>query len=137
MQLSDLANEWALLQNQYDSYEKYSLIIKLLSISVLAIAYFTHHVHGFIFFLLLVLWLQDAIWKTFQSRIETRLLQLEEYLSANPNLERGDGRAYQFNLLYLSSRPAGNTALIKEYFCQAIRPTVAFPHILLLLAVMF
>jgi hypothetical protein len=138
MQLSDLANEWSLLQNQFDSYEKYSLVIKLVSISILAIAYFSHHVHGFVFFLLLVLWLQDSIWKTFQSRIETRLLQLEEYLSENPNLERGDGRAYQFNVLYLRNRASGTTGLIKEYLHQAIRPTVAFPHVLLLLlAVIF
>ena len=132
MQTSDLANEWSLLQNQFDSYEKYSLLIKLVSIGLVSFAYFTHRLHFFVFILLLVLWLQDAIWKTFQSRIETRLLQLESYLSGEPGLERTDGKAYQLNSLYVKVRP-GILALIKEYFRQAIRPTVAYPHAVLLL----
>ena len=132
MQTSDLANEWSLLQNQYDSYEKYSLLIKLVSVGILSIAFFIHHLHFLILILLLVLWLQDAIWKTFQARIEGRLLQLEGYLSDDQNLDRADGRAYQFNRLYLEARP-GTAELINEYFHQAIRPTVAYPHVILIL----
>jgi len=136
MQTSDLANEWSLLQNQFDSYEKYSLLIKLTSIVILFIAYCTHHLDIFIFIVLLVLWLQDAIWKTFQARIENRLLQLEESLSGEQSLERADGKAYQFNSAYINNRP-GTMGLIKEYFCQAIRPTIAYPHALLLLVLSF
>lgn len=136
MQTSDLANEWSLLQNQFDSYEKYSLLIKLVSIVILAIAYLTHHLHFFVFILLLVLWFQDAIWKTFQARIETRLLQLEENLSGEQSLERTDGKAYQFNSSYIKHRP-DTLGLIKEYFCQAIRPTIAYPHVVLLLLLGF
>ena len=132
MQTSDLANEWSLLQNQFDSYEKYSLLIKLTSIVILFIAYCTHHLDFFVFILLLVLWLQDAIWKTFQARIENRLLQLEENLSGEQSLERADGKAYQFNSAYIKNRP-DNLGLIKEYFYQAIRPTIAYPHVILLL----
>ena len=136
MQTSDLANEWSLLQNQFDSYEKYSLLIKLVSIVIVAISYLTHHLHFFVFVLLLVLWFQDAIWKTFQARIGTRLLQLEESLSGEQSLERTDGKAYQFNSLYEKNRP-DTLGLIKEYFCQAIRPTVAYPHVALLLVLGF
>lgn len=136
MQTSDLANEWSLLQNQFDSYEKYSLLIKLTSIVILFIAYCTHHLDIFVFILLLVLWLQDAIWKTFQVRIENRLLQLEESLSGEQSLERADEKAYQFNSQYIKHR-RGTLGLIKEYFCQAIRPTVAYPHVLLLLVLSF
>lgn len=132
MQTSDLASEWSLLQNQFDSYEKYSLIIKLFSIFILSVAYFTHHLNGFIFLLLLILWLQDAIWKTFQSRIEIRLLQLEGYLSGDQSLDRTDGKAYQFNREYIEARQ-GVTGLMNEYLRQAIRPTVAYPYIVLLL----
>ncbi len=101
MQPSYLAAEWSLLQNQFDSYEKHSLLIKLFSIGILSAAYFTDHFSIFILCLLLILWLQDAIWKTFQSRIDVRLLQLEAYLSNTDNLENPDGKAYQFNSLYL------------------------------------
>lgn len=136
MQQSDLANEWYLLQNQFDSYEKYSLLIKLAAIGLLCTAYFLNNLDIFILFLLLILWAQDAIWKTFQSRIESRLLQLENYISSEEQISNAEGRAYQFNSLYLLNRPS-SIALVKEYLHQAIRPTIAFPHVLLLLMLGF
>ena len=136
MQTSDLAAEWSVLQNQFDSYEKYSLLIKLTAVGVLSAAYFSNHLSVFVLCLLLTLWLQDAIWKTFQSRIDTRLLQLEQYLSSEHPLEKRDGKAYQFNSLYLQHRP-GSIALVQEYMGQALRPTIAFPHLVLVLIVGF
>jgi len=136
MQTTRLAAEWYLLQNQFDSYEKHSLLIKLFSIGILSAAYFTDHLSIFILCLLLILWLQDAIWKTFQSRIDVRLLQLEAYLSNEDNRENPDGKAYQFNSLYLQTRP-GSIGLIKEYLGQALRPTIAFPHVLLIVILGF
>ncbi|OUS10983.1 hypothetical protein A9Q90_00310 [Gammaproteobacteria bacterium 54_18_T64] len=133
MQTSHLAAEWSLLQKQFDSYEKYSLLIKLANIGVLAVAYFTDHLSAFILCLLLILWLQDAIWKTFQARIDSRLLQLEAYLSNDHTLQHCDGVAFQFNSLYLQNRPS-SAGLIKEYFGQALRPTIAFPHLLLIVS---
>ncbi|TVO78702.1 hypothetical protein [Sedimenticola selenatireducens] len=129
---SDLASEWCLLQNQFDSYEKYSLLIKLVSVVVLSAVFFSNRLSVVVLFLLLILWLQDAIWKTFQSRIENRLLQLEGYLSNKQTPEDGDSRAYQFNSVYSKSRPS-TIGLIHEYLHQAIRPTIAFPHVALLL----
>ena len=130
MPSSHLASEWSLLQNQFDSYEKHSLLIKLSSVGVLAAAYFTNHLSVFVLLLLLILWLQDAIWKTFQARIDARLLQLEDYLSNENALENRDGIAFQFNSLYAQNRP-GSVGLLKEYLRQSLRPTVAFPHIVL------
>lgn len=127
-----LEKEWALLQNQFDSYEKLSLLIKLVNVGLLAAAYFLNSMSVFVLFLLLIVWIQDAIWKTFQSRIETRLLELENYLLADGELGNCDKKAYQFNSQYQENRP-GNLGLILEYLQQAIRPTVAFPHLLLLL----
>lgn len=140
MQNTDLKNEWAILQNQFDSYEKYSLIIKLVAIIILAVSGILYHINAIVFFLLLVLWFQDAIWKTFQSRIEVRLLQLERGLSNGDGIESTEDQeinAYQYNLLYVKNRPK-NSELIKEYLTQAVRPTVAFPHVVLLaLALIF
>lgn len=130
MTTSHLASEWSLLQNEFDSYEKHSLLIKLSSVGVLSAAYFTNHLSVFVLLLLLTLWLQDAIWKTFQARIDARLLQLEDYLSNEHALENRDGIAFQFNSLYAQNRP-GNVGLLKEYLRQSLRPTVAFPHIVL------
>lgn len=129
MPKSSLESEWSLLQNQFDSYEKYSLVIKLISVGVLTYAFTSGVVGVFVVCLLLVLWMQDAIWKTFQGRIETRLLQVEKSLAATGN---SDVTAFQFNTQFLQHR-SGITGLIVEYVKQALRPTVAYPHVVLVL----
>lgn len=121
-----LSLEWQTLQNQFDSYEKYSLIIKLVAIFTTALAL------GFEFNLLVtvlivgVFWLQDGIWKTFQGRFETRLLAIEAALAANHN-ETG----CQFNQQYQQSANSG-LGLITEYLKQSLRPTVMYPYVVLL-----
>ncbi len=87
--------EWCLLQNQFDSYEKHSLYIKLLSVIVFLTAGISNVLTIFVVSALVLLWLQDAIWKTFQSRIEARLLQLERYIS-----EGREESEFQFNREY-------------------------------------
>ena len=121
-----LSLEWQTLQNQFDSYEKYSLLIKLVAIFTTAFAL------GFEFNLLVpvlmvgVFWLQDGIWKTFQGRFETRLLIVEAALAANHN-ETG----CQFNQQYQQIANSG-AGLIKEYLNQCLRPTVMYPYVVLL-----
>jgi len=127
MKINKFKTEWCLLQNQFDSYEKHSLYIKLLSVIVLLVAEISDVISVFIVLVLMVLWLQDAIWKTFQSRIEQRLLQIEKYIS-----EESEESECQFNSEYHSVRLSG-LSLINEYVRQSIRPTVAFPHIVLVL----
>lgn len=121
-----LNKEWCLLQNQFDSYEKHSLFIKLASILLLAGALLADMASYALGFVLAILWLQDAIWKTFQSRIETRLLAVELNIKT-----KNTDDAFQYNSRYQESACSGG-ALIKEYLTQAIRPTVAFPHLVLI-----
>jgi len=133
-QYSDLGREWSLLQNQFDSYEKYSLIIKLSNVLIFSAAFLFGQITVFFLALLLTIWLQDAIWKTFQARIDSRLQQLEKLLR-DEDKKKGEYRnenpcensAFQFNTEYLKSRPSG-LGLTAEYFRQALRPTIAFPH---------
>ena len=122
MDVKTLGQEWCLLQNQFDSYEKHSLYIKLISIILLPIAEITGQINSYIIPILLVLWLQDGIWKTFQSRTEARLLQLEQQIKNNSHES-----AFQFNSEY-NRTSLGGVSLICEYARQSIRPTVAFPH---------
>jgi hypothetical protein len=126
----DLANEWQLLQNQFDNYEMHSLYIKLLTVTLFLIAYSLDRYGVVIMAVMLVLWLQDAIWKTFQGRIEQRLLALEQQLSSDEPTTITT--PYRYNLNYLASRPS-TTGLIKEYARQALRPTVAFPYLILII----
>ena len=123
--------EWCLLQNQFDSYEKHSLYIKLISIIVLLIAKMSSAPSLFIVPLLAVLWLQDVIWNTFQSRIEARLLQVEKCIS-----EKSERGMFQFNSAFQKARLRG-LSLINEYIRQSIRPTIAFPHVALILLTQF
>jgi hypothetical protein len=127
MNKNELITEWHLLQNQFDSYEKHSLYIKLVSIIVLLSAEISGFIGLSIFFILLVLWGQDAIWKTFQSRIEPRLFQIEKSISTDSSES-----ACQFNSEYNKVSLSG-LALIIEYARQSIRPTIAFPHIALII----
>lgn len=122
---SQLAQEWQLLQNQFDSYEKWSLVIKLFAVGVFAMALMQLLFSPYSIMLFAILWLQDGIWKTFQSRIEVRLLAIESAI------EKGsDINACQFNAQFLLSRP-GTLGLVLAYVKSALKPTVAFPHIVL------
>jgi hypothetical protein len=124
---NELMTEWCLLQNQFDSYEKHSLYIKLVSILVLLSAEISGFMGISLIFILFVLWGQDAIWKTFQSRIEPRLFQIEKSLSTNSNES-----ACQFNSEY-NKVSLSSLALIMEYARQSVRPTIAFPHVVLII----
>lgn len=127
METNKYEAEWCLLQSQFESYEKHSLYIKLSSILILFISGILSISTTSVFLILLVLWLQDAIWKTFQSRIEPRLFQIERNIR-----EEAEGSEFQFNSEYQLVETSG-LSKIQEYVKQAVRPTVAFPHVALLI----
>ena len=110
-----MKDEWLLLQKQHEHYEFAALAIKGAALALLAL-------HApFVILLLAVLWLQEAIIKTFQSRLGERLLRLEAML------REGTGQPMQLHTEWLASRPRG-LALLGEYLRSACRPTVAFPY---------
>jgi hypothetical protein len=122
----DFQHEWITLQTQYDSYEKYSLVIKLFNVVLTCLLLFVFHVGSWTLPIVAIIWLQDGIWKTFQNRIATRLYIVEKALTGEQNQQ-----AMQFNSTWLDSR-SGVTALVKEYLGQSCKPTVAYPHAVLL-----
>lgn len=123
--LGGLHHEWLALQEQYDSYEKFSLVIKLVSVILGSCMLFAWHQPLWAACMLTILWAQDSIWKTFQNRIGQRLLSVENALSENHSQT-----AMQFNSQWLASR-MGGSGLMLEYLHQAVKPTVAFPHIVM------
>ncbi len=124
---TELQQEWAVLHNSYEQYEAYALLIKGLSIVLTFTAISLAFPPLVAVFLLLVLWLQEAIWKTFQSRTEHRILSIETALKQTKDLQ-----AFHFYSAWEQSRP--NTfGLISSYLKQALRPTIAFPHIVLII----
>ncbi|MEW6990771.1 hypothetical protein AADZ91_08790 [Colwelliaceae bacterium 6441] len=128
-----LSNEWQQLQQQSDNFEMCSLLIKLFSVLILLVML---HL-GFSLLIgvsiLLVLWLQEAIWKTFQARGEARLLQVESLIADASRAEnKTKAIPMQLNQQFLQNRPA-IFGLLKEYLQQAARPTVIFPHLMLIM----
>jgi hypothetical protein len=80
-----------------------------------------------------VLWIQDAIFKTFQARLGERLLQLERLLADGGEAA---GRAFQLHTTWLATRK-GLAGLLGEYLRSALRPTVAFPYVVLVAVALF
>ncbi len=123
--MNALHHEWLALQGQHERYEALALGVKLVAFvatvmvsdNTLALA------------LLALLWLQEAVLKTFQSRLGERLLAVEQGLTA------GDAVAMQLHSDWLTNRPRG-AGLVAAYLKSALRPTVALPYPLLMLLVM-
>jgi hypothetical protein len=81
--------------------------------------------------LVLVMWVQEGIFRTYQSRLGKRILRIEQLLKqASPESSFG----YQLHSEWQLSRP-GFGGLLAEYGKSMSRPTVAFPHIVLILIV--
>jgi len=123
-----LAHEWATLQNNIETYERQALWVKLLAIVLAAqLGWLGWPLLGMA--MVLVLWLQEAIFRTSQSRLGERILELEQHPQT---------RSHQLHTAWQAKRP-GTLGLVREYLAQSLRPTVAFPYpvlVLVLIAVM-
>lgn len=127
--MNDFQNEWVIIHSDIERYERYSLVIKLFSvlITVLSVALAVNE--GFAVVLLLVLWLQDGIWTTFQKRLEERIRFIEQKLKIV--VDKNDA-AFQLYSQW-QDKQQSSTRVIKEYLLNALKPTVVFPHVLLIL----
>ena len=125
--MSALQQEWLALQAQHERYEGLALGVKLVAFA--AVVFVPYNVLAVA--LLALLWLQEAVLKTFQARLGERLLVVEA------GLKSGDGAtvaAMQLHSDWLSRRPRG-AGLVAQYVQSALRPTVALPYPLLMLLV--
>ena len=79
------------------------------------------------------MWLQEAIWKTYQGRIADAIIVVEDKMTC---IDAEDidkpGQPY---LLYKQWQLNRNTSkqLIKEYLGNSIKPTVIYPYLPLVL----
>lgn len=121
------AQEWQVQQTQFDAYERMSLLIKLVSLLLVIIAFVMPEYSLGLAVVIAVVWLQDAIWKTYQSRIDDRLAVIEKALSQEATTDL----PFQFNREFLATRPS-QVGLMLSYLKQACRPTVAYPHVVLI-----
>ena len=123
---SALPAEWAVLQNNIEQYEKSALLIKLFAVGLFAAALVFSLTDLLTIALIVVLWVQEGVLRTFQSRLVARILKVEEML------RQAGGAAFQLHSEWMASRK-GALDMLFEYAAAALRPTVAFPYVVLLL----
>ena len=145
--MNSLQSEWSILHADIERYARYSLAIKLFSvfISVVAVSFLVYE--WFSIAVILVLWLQDGIWVTFQNRIETRVLMVERQIQTVPDLNSDSDRdkafsekqsidttgktsAFQLYSQWQEKR-LGTGGTILEYVKNSLRPTVAYPYVVI------
>lgn len=131
--MSPLQEEWTLLQQQHEHYERGALLIKLAGVTLFAFGLAWRLGPHWLGLVALLLWGQEAMLKTYQARIGARLLRIEQGLLSAAAPDRQDLAAFQLHSEWAASRPGG-LALLAGYARSACKPTVAFPHALLLLA---
>lgn len=128
-----LLEQWQTLHNSHENYEHYALIIKLVAITS-ALLVFTFSVSTFIALLLIAtLWLQEGIWKTFQSRTADAIMAIEEKLALNESEQSsGSDQPYLLYKQWQANRPNTKT-LVAEYIKNSLKPTVIYPYLPLIL----
>lgn len=120
-----LAQEWQALFRAHECYEFGALALKACALVLCGLAWGA----AWLWLLLPLFWLQEGVLKTFQARLSERLLRVE-HLLRDPSAA---APAFQLHSEWLRRRPGG-LALILEYLKSALRPTVALPYAILLLA---
>ena len=123
---SALGHEWAILQDNHEQYEKNSLLIKLGGIALFVACLALPLDAAITVLLLLILWVQEGIFRTSQSRLGVRILRLEQLLRQD-----APQAGYQLHTEWQASRP-GVAGLLAEYGRSMLRPTVAFPYVVLM-----
>lgn len=123
---NSLTQEWAILHKDHERYDRYGLLIKLVATLACLLSLGLKINLWLALVFILVLWLQEGIWRTVQARTCKRLLSVEMMIKESDNQS-----AMQLYSNWEASRP-GMAGLIKEYLLNAIRPTVAYPYIILL-----
>jgi hypothetical protein len=123
-----LGREWAVLQNNHEQYERSALLIKLSAVLLCVGGLLLGFDALWMAPVLLMLWLQEGIYRAFQARLGVRLLRVEQRLAQLP----AAALAFQLHSEWQASRPDA-AGLVREYLACAAKPTVAFPHAPLLL----
>jgi len=124
-----LAQEWTTLQNNHEAQERNALWLKLVAVLVVAGTWMMDLVPLLGAALVLVLWLQEAILKTWQHRLAERLLVIEAMFTQGPQCTDAP---FQLHSQWQAQRP-GLSGLLAEYGRSALRPTVAYPYAVLCL----
>lgn len=124
-----LAQEWRTLQSHHEQHERNALVIKLVCVSLSLIGVASHVPPAWLALTTALLWALEAIIKTYQGRLADRLLRVEALMLVKPPA----GAPMQLHTEWAARRP-GASGLVASYALSALKPTVAFPYVPLVLA---
>jgi len=127
-----LAQEWTTLQNNHEWHERSALLIKLAAVALCAGTWVAELRPWLPGALTVLLWLQEAILKTWQTRLADRLMAIEATFQRTAS---GGDAPFQLHSQWQARRP-GLAGLLAGYGRSALRPTVAFPYALLLVLIL-
>lgn len=116
--------EWQTLQYNHERHERNALLIKLTCVALSVLGLTLHVPWIWLAVFIALLWLQEGIIKTYQTRLANRLLRVEALLRQTQSASA----AMQLHTEWGAQRPNG-AALVASYFFCACRPTVAFPYV--------
>lgn len=125
-----LHQEWTTLQNNHEQYERGAVLIKLTALVLFVFGMVLALDAVLASVVVLLLWVQESIFRTSQARLSERILRIERLLLDQS--ERTATAAFQLHSEWWATRP-GVIGLLAEYAASARRPTVAFPYVVLLL----
>ena len=126
---SQTSEEWHTLQQCHEQHEKNALWIKLVCVALCVVGLGLHVARPWLAWCVVLLWMQEAIFKTYQSRIADRLQKLERILAQGGPAPA----ALQLHTEWAAQRP-GWIGLVSSYARSGCKPTVAFPYAALLIA---
>lgn len=130
--IEPFGQEWITLQNNYEQYEKSALLIKLAALAFYFVgAVFTLNA-ALVCFVVLILWVQEGVFRTSQARLGLRILAVEQALK---QAGKSADVAFQLHSIWLAGRK-GITGLLAEYAASMFKPTVAFPYAVFLLTLL-
>lgn len=123
-----LSQEWITLQNNHERYETGGLLLKLAGVAIWGVGMAWGRHELLVNLLVLILWVQEGVYRNFQARLGARILRIEALLGQGGR----EDAAFQLHSEWLAGRP-GVAGLLAEYGKSALKPTVAFPYAVLLL----
>jgi hypothetical protein len=131
-----LSQQWLTLHNDYEQYERYALLIKLTAI-VMSLTALVFSISPLSTTLLLVItWLLEGVWKTFQARTAFAIITIEKKLKEDEVIKHSKKPITYYSMYtqwQINQRDL--FTLVIEYLTSSLKPTVLFPYIPLFMLV--
>jgi hypothetical protein len=131
-----LSQQWLSLHNDHEQYERYALLIKLFAI-VITLTSFVFSMPPLIITVLLVItWLLEGVWKTFQARTASAIITIEKKLKEDEVIKQSNKPITYYSMYtQWQTNQRDLFTLVIEYLTSSLKPTVLFPYIPLFMLV--